>query len=240
MKPLGVLAEGELGPAKWLITSRWWGESKDPFHENNFAINVGDNALAVAANRSYLAKQIGKTVIFPVACHSSTSLWVEKEDLNNIENTDGLITKNHDLALAVLSADCATVLLFAHDLNAIAALHAGWKGMKNGILPKAIIELKNLGASEISAIIGPAICANCYPVSKERFLEVKRAVPAAAVVNSHEDYSIDVRAGLISQLSQAKVSYETIDKCSFESQDLYSFRRDEITGRNASVIWLDS
>lgn len=240
MKPLGILAEGKLGSASWLITNRWSGASEIPYHENNFAINVGDDPIAVAANRNSLVVQIDRSVIFPVACHSNTSVWVEKADFNNIENTDGLITKNRKIALAVLSADCATVLLNAKDLNLIAALHAGWKGMKDGILPKAISELKKAGTSEISAILGPAICADCYPVSSERFLEVKQSVPAAAVINKNQEYAIDVKAGLIAQLLEAQVEYESIAECSFESSDLYSFRRDERTGRNASVIWLNS
>jgi len=234
---LEIIAKGELGPANWLITSRWTGVSEPPFNENNFAINVGDKPQAVAANRLRLAKEINKQVIYPVACHSDKTTWVLDEKIENIEMVDGLITRNKNVALAVLSADCATVLLYAQELAAIAALHAGWKGMKDHILTKTISEMKNNGASKIFGILGPAICANCYPVSKARFDEVRAIQPEAAILNDNHEMSIDVRAGLKAQLRANEIDFKSVDLCSFESSDLFSYRRDEQTGRNASVIW---
>lgn len=238
MTSLGVLAEGEIGLARWLITSRWGGFSEKPFNEANLAINVGDKPNAVEANRKQLASQINKTIIFPIACHSNKSAWVQEKEKNNLNQVDGLITDKHGVALGVLSADCATVLLFAKETSVVAALHAGWKGMKDKILPLAIAELRRNGGNEISAILGPAICANCYPVSQERFLEVKKVEPAAAVINQNKDFAIDVKAGLKSQLNQEGVDFDSIEICSFESEDLFSFRRENQTGRNASLIWL--
>lgn len=239
MNSLGVLATGEIGPAKWLITSRWGGVSPEPYTASNFAIHVGDEPSAVKANREKLASKINRSVIYPVACHSNLSSWIKDKELVDVPKVDGLITANRDLGLAALSADCATVLLFAEKINSIAALHAGWKGMKYKILPNAISELRKAGAENIFAVLGPAICANCYPVTKARFLDVKKLEPEAAVINDKTEFAIDVKAGLISQLNKAEVACESIDICSYESVDLYSYRRDKVTGRNASVIWIE-
>lgn len=240
MNSLGVLAAGEIGPAKWMITSRWGGVSQDPYSEANFAIHVGDDPTLVQVNRKKLSSEINKSVIYPVACHSNLSSWIKGNEVIDVPNVDGLITSNRDLGLATLSADCATVLLYAEKINSIASLHAGWRGMKDQILPNAIYELRKAGADKISAVLGPAICADCYQVGKERFLEVEKFQPEAAVINKNQEFAVDVKAGLMSQLQKAEVTFESIDICSFESADLYSYRRDKVTGRNASVIWIES
>lgn len=239
MSEIASLAKGNFGGASWFITARGGGVSAENFAEANFALNVGDNADFVAENRKLLAAQIGKPLIYPIANHSKEIAWVDDQSSENIAEVDGLITSSPHRGLAALSADCATVLLFAPKVKIIAALHAGWKGMSAGILPKTIRELRNSGANEIQALIGPTICGECYSVSEKRYREVEREVPAACFINDKNNFAIRVSSGLADQLLEEKISFEDVSICSFEEPNAYSYRRDQKTGRMASVIWLD-
>jgi YfiH family protein len=230
MSSLTSLARGSFGEVDWLITASGAG---------NFAINVTDNHSNVLDNRKNLQMAIAKKVIYPVACHSNLVAEVDEDALENIEQVDGLITQNQDIALAVLSADCATVLIYAEDIKAICALHAGWRGMKDQILPKALAQLQQRGAKQFKAVIGPTICGTCYRVDEDRYLEVKKVEPNAALVNEH-GFTIDVRQGLLDQFERSKVSPSVVDVCTFESKSSFSFRRESVTGRMASVVWFNN
>ena len=238
MNEIAELAKGSFDGASWLITARTGGVSKDQFAQTNFSLNVGEDSKLVQANRSRLAAQIGKPITFAKAIHSKNIAWVDEKCSDEIAEVDGLITSSKNRAIATLSADCATVLIFALGVKIIANLHAGWKGMSDGILPKTIYELRAVGAREIKALIGPTICGDCYVVSEDRYREVKTKVPAACFINKQNEFTIDVRAGLAWQLLNEKVSFENVLICPFEDENAYSFRRDHKTGRMASVIWL--
>jgi polyphenol oxidase len=239
MGEIAALTKGSFGGASWLVTARAGGVSQNHFAQANFSLDVGDAPHLVKENRRTLKAQIGKPITFPIANHGKNLAWVDEKSSKDIANVDGLITSSTNLAIATLSADCATVLLFAPGVKIIAALHAGWKGMSDGILPKTIQELRASGADEIKAVIGPAICGECYSVSEDRYREVKNKVPAACLLNKKNEFAIDVRAGLEWQLLGEKVAFESVSICSFEEKNAFSFRRDQKTGRMASVIWLN-
>jgi YfiH family protein len=230
MALLTSLARGSFGEVDWLITSR---------NDGNFAINTTDHQTNALDNRKHLQMAIAKKVIYPVACHSDLVAEVDQDALADIEQVDGLITQNQNIALAVLSADCATVLIYAEDIKVICALHAGWRGMKDQILPKALAQLQNRGARQFKAVIGPTICGACYRVDEERYLEVRKVEPNAASANER-GFAIDVRQGLLDQFDRFKISPSVIDICTFESKACFSFRRESVTGRMASVIWFNN
>lgn len=230
MSSLTSLARGSFGEANWLITAR---------SDSNFAINTTDNQTNPLANRKALQMAIAKKVIYPVACHSDLVAEIDEDAVVDIERVDGLITQNQNIALAVLSADCATVLIYAEDIKAICAIHAGWRGMKDQILPKALAQLQQHGAKQFKAVIGPTICADCYRVDEERYLEVKKVEPNA--VSANEDgFAIDVRQGLLDQFDKFKIIPSVVDICTFESKACFSYRRESVTGRMASVIWFNN
>ncbi|MDE6438267.1 MAG: polyphenol oxidase family protein [Muribaculaceae bacterium] len=84
-------------------------------------------------------------------------------------DTDALVTTVPGLAIGVRTADCVPVLIFAPDVPAVAAVHAGWKGSLGGIVDNAVKELSALGASPalMKAAMGPCICGECYEVSPD-------------------------------------------------------------------------
>lgn len=239
MGEIKPLSNGTFGDASWLITSRWNGVSVGNYYEANLATHVGDDSNAVLQNRESLASQISKNVVYPVACHGTEFAQVVDKSLEDISEVDALITSEKNIALAILSADCASILIYAEEIQQIAAIHAGWRGMNNAILPKVLSHLINNGAKSFKAVIGPSICANCYRVSRERYLEVQSMVPSAAKITSEGKYCIDIQAGLISQFLQYEITPELVNICTFENPDVYSYRRDGITGRFASAIWFN-
>jgi copper oxidase (laccase) domain-containing protein len=95
-----------------------------------------------------------------------------------------------------------------------------------------------MGAEEIRAVIGPAICGTCYEVSQEIFDEVTLAHPLAASRSAHGKPALDLPAGLCEVLSKEGVAVEREDQCTVESSNLFSYRRDGVTGRQAGLVWL--
>jgi polyphenol oxidase len=228
MASLASLARGSFGQVDWLITSRQAGDYANTSLKNGFDLN-----------RRNLQNQIGRRLVFPVACHGDSIAQVDESSAENIEKVDGLITQFPNIALAALSADCATVLIYAQDTQTICALHAGWRGMKDRILPKALNQMQQAGENNFKVVVGPAICAECYGVDEARYLEVKQKQPQAAVITD-KGFAIDIQKGLISQLQDFKINPEVVSICTFESQECFSFRRDGDAHRMASVIWFNS
>jgi copper oxidase (laccase) domain-containing protein len=111
--------------------------------------------------------------------------------------------------------------------------------MKNQILTKALTQMQHQGENNFKVVIGPAICAECYQVDEERYLEVKNTQPEAAVITD-KGFAIDIQKGLISQLAGFKIDLQVISMCTFESNECFSFRRDKDAQRMASVIWFNS
>jgi YfiH family protein len=146
---------------------------------------------------------------------------------------DGHAVAAHDLGAMVLAADCMPVVLGAE--GAVAALHAGWRGLAAGVLEQGIGALREVGgAGEILALIGPCAGVCCYEVGEE--------VHAALGGVHREGRSIDLRAIARERLLEAGVA-EVLDEraCTVCDRRFFSHRREaERAGRQAAVAWLPS
>lgn len=114
-------------------------------------------------------------IVLPVQTHTANVALVETGK-ENLQDVDAIITLTHGLAIGVRTADCQPVLIYAPDIRAVAAIHAGWRGTLAGITSKTISTLTRLGASPeyMRAWLGPSVCGGCYEVSPdlvERFVE---------------------------------------------------------------------
>jgi polyphenol oxidase len=154
---------------------------------------------------------------------------------------DATFTDRAGVALAVQVADCAPVLLADPVAGLVGAAHAGRPGMAAGVVPALVAAMTDRGAdpSRMHAIIGPSICGRCYEVPAQLRDEVAAAVPGSACVTATGTPGIDLRSGLHRQLASAGLSEIADDaRCTSESGELYSYRRDGRTGRFAGLIWL--
>lgn len=229
---------GESLKARWLFTSRFspYGASVGLFENFNMAPYVGDEVESVSHNRNAVATLMrGKTnaVVWPHLTHSTTVLEVTSA-ADEISSADILFTVNPDVTLATLSADCVPLIALAKNTPFILTAHIGWKGAAQGIgsIIEHIFRLHTDG--DVDVILGPAICGNCYQVEKLRQEQVLQALPESQVGES----GIDIRVGLAAYFKRCGHDVQMIGPCTFESSDLFSYRRDTKTGRQAALVQL--
>jgi hypothetical protein len=220
------------------FTTRVGGFSAAPYASLNGAFHVGDAEDAVEANRVRIDGLAGAPVAYMSQVHGDGVVRVRGADER--PEADGLITDTAGLALAVLVADCVPVLLHDAATGAVAAVHAGRQGVAKRVVERAVAALVALGSSGttgISAAVGPAICGACYEVPDSMRDEVASIEPAAFATTSAGTPSLDLRAAVDAQLRSAGVgSLHRVGGCTRESPELFSHRRDGITGRFSGVI----
>lgn len=116
------------------------------------------------------ADSLRQTIVIPHQTHSCNVGIIGMEGkIPDLEDTDALICFRKNVRIGVRTADCVPILLSAPDIEAVAAVHAGWKGSLRGILDNVIGKLSESGAdpSIMRAAFGPSICGKCYEVSEE-------------------------------------------------------------------------
>jgi YfiH family protein len=199
----------------------------------NLAQHVGDNAESVATNRQLLAKITGP-VQFMNQVHGNEV--VEVKTLGDDSTCDALITTLPGIALAVMVADCIPLLLTSSTV--VGAVHVGRRGLMNSVAIKALEAMRKLGAGEIHAQLGASICGRCYEVPQELADEVSAKHPAATSLTNNLTPALDLPRALIADLVAHGVTYEASPICTLEDDEYFSYRRHNITGRNAGVVWL--
>lgn len=234
------LYHGSLGSFRWGVTSRHAdGESDAPYNNFNLGLHVGDREDSVIANRTALAACIGvdrSDLRFMDQTHSANVRHVTKEP-DPCRDTDALFTSDGSLALAVMVADCVPVVIVSDDGAMCGVAHAGRVGMQRGVLNNLIVQMRNAGATDLTAILGPRICGQCYEVDDQTHTEVARDVADAATTTQWSTPGIDLHAGLIAQLNRLETNYHQLHVCTVETPDLFSYRRSNLTGRFVAVVW---
>lgn len=236
-----------------LFTGRGGGVSSGPFSTLNLSEYVGDDPAAVASNRDRVLRAIGpgpqrlawmhqvhgtKVVIADAALTVSAAAPGSAE---SSPQADAIFTRSPLIAVGALGADCAPVLVADVRAGLVGAAHAGRPGMAAGVVPALIEAMARAGADpgRMHAIIGPAVCGQCYEVPAQMRDEVASAVPESACVTRAGTPGLDLRAGLRAQLTRAGLVRVSDDlRCTAESDELFSYRRDGQTGRFAGLIWL--
>jgi len=228
-----------------VVTDRRGGRSRSPYDSFNLGDHVGDDPAAVAANRDRVARELRvdrDRVVWMAQVHGTGVAVVDGPQDGPVAATDALVTATRGLVLAVLVADCVPVLLADHDTGVVGAVHAGREGVRRGVLPATLSAMASLGARarHVTALLGPAVCGACYEVPAAMQAEVARVAPAAAVTTRKGSPGLDLRAGLAELLTRAGVREVVQDpRCTAEDPQLFSHRRDGVTGRQAGLVWLD-
>lgn len=235
---------GTLASASYVVTDRYGGVSAPPYDELDLADHVGDDSDAVAENRRLLAEAVGlepARLVLAQQVHGAHVHVVDgpPDPGRPIPVADALVTRTVGLGLVVLVADCVPVLLAARRSYVVAVAHAGRRGVESGVVAATVQAMSDLGASpaRVVAVVGPAICAQCYEVPQEMADQVVAVEPATRAVSSAGRPALDLRAGVVAQLVKAGVrTIEADPWCTAESPDLYSHRRDGVTGRFAGLV----
>ena len=216
------------------FTKRTGGVSHGAFASFNLGNHVGDSPEDVASNRKILEDSVGLTQ-FMNQVHGNRIALIE-EVTDEVPTADALITGIPGISLAVMTADCIPLLL--HSRESVAAVHVGRKGLINDVAIKTVELMREMGATDISAILGPSICGTCYEVSEEVFNEVIHLHPLAASRTVKNTLSLDLPLALSAALTGVGVSVERSEECTVEDLDYFSYRRDGVTGRQVGVISL--
>lgn len=151
---------------------------------------------------------------------------------------DALVTATPDIALAVRTADCAPVALASAE-GVVAAVHCGWRGLVEGVIPAAVAEMRALGATRIAAAVGPCIGAECYEFGAADLDRVAAVVgDGVRARTSTGAPALEARAGVRRALADAGVGPASFDlRCTACAADLWSHRAAADTARQALVVW---
>ena len=242
---------GTLAGARFALTDRTGGVSRAPYDALNLGDHVGDDPDAVADNRRRVAVGLDldpAALVFMEQVHGREVAVIDgpQQAGDPPVTADALVTRAAGLGLVVLVADCVPVLLAgpADDgsgQTVAGVVHAGRKGVELGVVAATLRAMAVLGAHPhtLRAVIGPAVCGRCYEVSDEMATTVVAAEPATRARTRAGSPALDLRAGVLAQLVDAGVRTDAVDIdpwCTYESPELFSFRRNHRTGRFAGVV----
>jgi polyphenol oxidase len=242
-----VLARQALGDGVIAAFSgRSGGVSTGPYASLNLGLRVGDDPAAVAANRAALAAACGAAaadLAWMRQVHGAEVCYLGAGIAEPPGPVDAIFTDLPGRPLCVQVADCVPVLVADPVARLVGAAHAGREGLVAGVVPALVNAMTAAGASPASmrALTGPSICGGCYEVPAELQARVSAAVPEARCKTLDGTPGLDIAAGVRAQLRAAGVGwFRSVPRCTKESDDLYSYRRDGTTGRSVGVIWLAS
>ena len=147
--------------------SRNGGFSKDNFKSLNCALNLGDDKQVVEKNRNLISKYCNvkkENMVFVNQTHSSKVIEINRENISLVHSADGMITKSEGIVLCILTADCAPIIIIGKEYVGI--VHAGWKGLINGIIECAVEAMLKRGEKTENLIlaIGPHLKINSFEV----------------------------------------------------------------------------
>ena len=230
----------------WLhagTSRRTGGVSNGRFASLNLAMHVNDNDDHVHENRRRLAQRLS----LPAAPQGLEQ--VHGTDIINLDVpatdriADGAVTTSAGVVCALLTADCVPVLLCNPEIKKIAAVHAGWRGISRGIIALAA-ELFAPDMHQTMAWVGPHISTPHYEIDtgvRDACLQSCADYDRAFIPSRRGHWHADLGQMVDISLSHAgcRRIYHNKD-CTFANDtDYYSYRRDGVTGRMATLIWMD-
>ncbi|WP_429148424.1 peptidoglycan editing factor PgeF [Aeromonas rivipollensis] len=232
------------GNVRALSTTRDGGLSEGVFAGLNLGAHVGDEPARVEANRARLqqAAQLPGPLNWLNQVHG-TAVHRVGSDYERAPDADAACTQQAGQACIVMTADCLPVLFCDRAGTVVAAAHAGWRGLKEGVL-EASIAAMGCEPGEILTWLGPAIGPTAFEVGgevREAFMAEQAEAESAFVPSVSEGkWLADIYR--LARLRLARAGVNAVyggEFCTFSDGDqFYSYRRDGQTGRMASLIWL--
>ncbi len=215
---------------------------------------TGDNVLE---NRRAVASKIGRDLnqfVFAKQCHSADIYEVTSSDRgrgvlsfeDGIADVDCLYTFDRDVVLCAFYADCTPVYIMSEVDNLTCVIHAGWQGTVKAIVFKAIEHFKSIGidVANLEVVIGPSISKANFEIEIDVIDHINNLdmIETKLCYEQINDIKYKADVKLINKLQAiaAGVSEENIyvsDICTYDSEDLFSFRKNNQTGRMISCIY---
>jgi YfiH family protein len=228
----------DLPAASVVFTTRRGGGSAGPYASLNLGRLTGDRPESVAANRALVEGELGVRLVHGRQVHGAkVRLLDTAPDVSGVpEEVDGQATALPGLGLMVLVADCLPIALAGR--GAVAMLHAGWRGLAEGIVGEGVRAMRELALDgELTAVIGPGAGPCCYEVGED-----VHAAFGHGATHARRGRNLDLKAIARAKLEQAGVpEVHDVGLCTIcaEPSLLFSHRRDRgVTGRQAGIVWL--
>lgn len=234
------------------FTLRTGGVSEPPYDALNLARNLADAPEAVAENHRRLSLEVG---------YACDALYEVSQVHGNVVHTadpsvpvatfraregDALVARARDLAVGIRVADCVPILLASPDTGAVAAVHAGWRGVVANIIAESVAALcasARIAPTQLIAAVGPHIGRDAFEVSAEVAAQIAACAPddREVIVPREPRPFVDLSRVVRAQLEASGVTAGNIDRvpgCTFhEPARFFSFRRDgQASGRHLAVI----
>ncbi len=238
-----------------ISTIRSGGVSVAPYDDGrgggglNLGGHVGDAAEAVARNRALLRGWLPAEPAWLHQVHGTTVVDAGTVASGMPAEADASIASGAGIVCAILTADCMPVLLADRHARVVGAAHAGWRGLAGGVIEATVERMRAAGAGDISGWLGPAIGPARFEVGEEvrdaflqRFsaLRARAAEAFQAMPDTPGKYLADLPR--LARLALATMGIHEVAggaHCTMsEPERFYSFRRDRITGRMATLIWI--
>ncbi len=221
------------------VTTCLGGNSATPFARFNLAAHVGDAFEDVQRNRQYLADTLDCQPTWLNQVHGDL---VVPADAEQILSADASVTREVGLACCIMSADCLPVLFSDQAGSCVAAAHAGWRSLAAGLLENTVASMQ-IAPRQIIAWLGPAIGADAFEVGgevREAFM-LQHPLSEQAFVPSvnPERWMADIY-----QLARIRLASCGVTAvygggfCTVTNPRFYSYRRQPVTGRFASLVWI--
>ena len=229
-----------------LQTSRNKGYSHAPFDSFNLGDHVKDNPMHVAQNRQLLSQFLPSE---PVWLHQVHGIHVvDAANTSCVPDADASFSTRNNVVCVTMTADCLPVLLCDNTGTVVSAVHAGWRGLCDGIIEATVAKLPAKPA-DLMAWLGPAIGPNAFEVGVEvrtQFMAIDKK--SAVAFKLHGDsqqqnkWLCDIYQIATQRLNNLGVTQiYGGGQCTYtDKENFFSFRRDGDTGRMATLIWLDS
>ena len=224
-----------------LTTTRKGGVSGAPWHSFNLGAHVGDDSSAVAANRALLSRELPAEPVWLAQVHGTRC--VDAAMVSPDTQADASFTRQRGVVCAVLSADCLPLLLCDGQATVVGVAHAGWRGLAAGVIEATVAAMGEPGM-RLMAWLGPAIGPQAFEVGDEvRELFVARdpqSARAFAAAGSGK-WLCDIQRLARRRLNALGVERVSGAGCCTvrDAERFFSYRRAGVTGRMASLIWLE-
>ncbi len=224
-----------------LVTTRHGGVSTGPYASFNLGDHVGDDPAAVAANRHLLRTRLPAEPVWLQQVHGTRCIAAATAAPNS--EADAACARSPGVVCAVLTADCLPILLCDTDGTVVAAAHAGWRGLAAGVI-EATVTAMAVPGERLLAWLGPAIGPDNFEVGgevRDTFIAHDPQAARAFTAKANGKWLCDIYLLARQRLETLGVCHPaSADFCTVrDAERFFSYRRDGITGRMASLIWLD-
>ncbi len=199
----------------------------------------------IEKNKKIMASYLGveeNDLICPVQTHSA-NIQIAQENISAYPDTDAIILTNKKQAVFLNFADCTPIILYDEKQNIGAVVHAGWKGTAQSIVSitaKKLINDFNSNVENIAALIGPAICFDCYNVGEEVFTQLKKTVKDFEDLYKVIDGKIYVDLKNINKKQLVELGITKVDICPYctccNNEYFYSYRKENRTNLRHSAV----